>query len=200
MVAIPPRRLAQLRPGADVGMISASARRPALPLSQARGAHILAGAQFRSASHSASPTDLPCHARNQASVATPRESWGSGSTDTPVPAVEERGGCGGREQRIAFTRGVDTHLGSGRGRALYGGIGEGGKEGFWGRRRHGGWWEKERGGTNMWQFGQYLLPRSMIAERILDTPPTVGKCVELSSEPPQECEWTENEEEEQEKR
>jgi hypothetical protein len=31
----------------------------------------------------------------------------------------------------------------------------------------------------MWQFGQYLLPRSMIAERILDTPPTVGKCVEL---------------------
>jgi hypothetical protein len=102
MAAIPPCRVAQLRPGADVCMISASARRPALPLSQARCTHILAGAQFppRSASHSASPADLLCHARNQASHATPHESWGSGTTETPVPVVEVRGEApGGHGER-----------------------------------------------------------------------------------------------------
>ncbi|KAJ7876948.1 hypothetical protein B0H14DRAFT_3786593 [Mycena olivaceomarginata] len=104
-------------------MISASARRPALPLSQARGAHILAGAQFRSASHSASPTDLPCHARNQASVATPRESWGSGSTDTPVPAVERapavRRRWGRRKRRFLGAAAARWMVGEGKRRDKY---------------------------------------------------------------------------------
>ncbi|KAJ7693276.1 hypothetical protein B0H14DRAFT_2651432 [Mycena olivaceomarginata] len=45
---------------------------------------------------------------------------------------------------------------------------------FSGRRRHGGWWGKERGGTNIWQFGPCLQPRSTIAGRIIDTPSSVG--------------------------
>ncbi|KAJ7816290.1 hypothetical protein B0H14DRAFT_2602774 [Mycena olivaceomarginata] len=205
MVAIPPRRLAQLRPGADLGMINASHKHGARTFLLVRNFPLEAQATPRlpQICH-ATPTTwhhLRRHARAGAvgAQALPfrRSRYeekllaGMGSEIragkylySPLLGTrnEERGGCGRHEQRIAFTRGVDTHLGSGRGCPLYGGVAEGGKEHFRRRQRRGGWWEKERGGTNVWQFGQYLLPRSMIAEHILDTLPTVGKCVELSRE------------------
>ncbi|KAJ7836916.1 hypothetical protein B0H14DRAFT_2589482 [Mycena olivaceomarginata] len=103
-------------------------------------------------------------ARNQASLATPYKSWGSRSTDTPIPAVEvwthtldilldlpllsphiETLSVLGVLRRYAEQWPVE-------GRLLYGSVVEGGREHFQRGRRRGGWWEKERGGTNMWQF------------------------------------------------
>ncbi|KAJ7785554.1 hypothetical protein B0H14DRAFT_2630471 [Mycena olivaceomarginata] len=198
MVAIPPRRLAQLRPGADVGMISASARRPAL-LCLKHGVR----------------TFLPV--RNFEAQATPRLPRICHATPATRHRLRHhvRAGAAGA-QTLLFRRsryeekllaGMGSEIVGNWAREMRNGAGAAGvsselhSQEVWthtlvpveGARCTAALGKEEEkvfggGGGARWMVGegkrrdkyvavwQYLLPRSMIAERILDTPPTVGKC------------------------